>query len=91
MVHQAPHLLIAHRWEISFRNGPSQPCWSSCGRCASCFKSNYLGAEWALPGKKVPFSISIFATKVQLSNLTLPTEDLASKKQLRITLSTRYC
>ena len=87
MVHQgtAPS---RYPWEISSRNGPSQLC---CGRCASCFKSNYLGAEWALPGKKVPFSISIFATKVQLSNLTLPTEDLASKKQLRISLSALYC
>ena len=84
---KAPHLLVTHG-KYPSRNGPSQLC---CGRCASGFKSNYLGAEWALPGKKVPFSISIFATKVQLSNLTLPTEDLASKKQLRITLSALYC
>ena len=83
---KAPHLLVTHG-KYPSRNGPSH----SSGRCASCFKSNYLGAEWALPGKKVPFSISIFATKVQLSNLTLTTEDLASKKQLRISLSTRYC
>ena len=83
---KAPHLLVTHG-KYPSRNGPSH----SSGRCASCFKSNYLGAEWALPGKKVPFSISIFATKVQLSNLTLPTEDLASKKQLRICLSALYC
>ena len=49
------------------------------GRCASCFKRNYLGAEWALLPEKVPFSISIFATKVQLNGLALQAEDLASK------------
>ena len=86
MVHQgtAPS---RYPWEISPHNGPSQ----LCGRCATCFKSNYLGAQWALPGKKVPFSISIFATKVQLSSLALTAEDLASKKQPRITLSALYC
>ena len=67
----APHLMVVHG-KYTFVMVSLSPPSLLLERCASWFKSNYLGAEWALLAEKSGFSISISATKVHLNSFASP-------------------
>ena len=66
----APHLMVVHG-KYTFVMVSLSPPSLLLERCASCFKSNYLGAEWALLAEKVAFQFPTLCHKSALKQFCL--------------------